>query len=333
MADPSTGVGRGEAAGGGQICVRVGEAGVAAAAVAFGVASALTVLALRGLTPADMLVVELGGSTLVFALAAAATGHLHSHGAARAMAQGVMLPGLTWPLENLGLARTTATSGSLLLGAETLVTVSLAVLVLRERLVAASAIALILGLTGTGLVAVGAGGTDHRAGDQIVGDLLVIAAVLCSAVYVVWLRRTPHSSAEGLAVTAWQFAGSTLTVGPYVVASWANQGSHFTTAKPGELVAALAVLGSTMAAMAAFNRSISSVSASRAGLVFSLQPIAGAITAVVVLGEPLRARTTIGGALIVLGVVVIARPTLTAPRWFANAFSRPVGSQHETKTS
>jgi drug/metabolite transporter (DMT)-like permease len=283
-----------------------GEAGVAAAAVAFGVGSALTVLALRGLTPADMLVVELGGSALVFALAALATGQLHIRGAARAMAQGVVLPGLTWLLENLGLARTTATSGSLLLGAETLVTVTLAVIALRERLGAAGAIALIFGLTGTALISVGASSTDHTVGDQTVGNLLVIAAVVCSAVYVVWSRRTAQSSAQGLGVTTWQFIGSTLTVSPFVVVSWATQGTHVTTAKPAQLVAALIVLASTIAAMAAFNSSIASVSASRAGLLLSLQPIAGAITAAAVLGEPLRARTTIGGTLIVLGLLVLA---------------------------
>ncbi len=86
-----------------------------------------------------------------------------------------------------------------------------------------------------------------------------------------------------------------------------NRGTHFCTARPAQLLAALVVLASTIVAMAAFNRSIPAVSASRAGLLLSLQPIAGAVTAATVLGEPLRARTTIGGALIVLGIVVTAR--------------------------
>lgn len=283
-----------------------GEAGIAAAAVAFGVGSALTVLALRGVTTADMLVVELGGSAVVVALAAFVTGQLHVRGAARAMAQGVVLPGLTWLLEILGLARTTATSGSLLLGTETLVTVALAVLVLRERLGAVGAIALVFGLTGTGLVSIGAGGTDQPAKDQTIGNLLVIAAVSCAAIYLVWSRRTAQSSVEGLGVTAWQFIGSTLAVSPFVAVSWMGRGTHFASASPAQLLAALAVLASTIVALAAFNRSIPAVSASRAGLLLSLQPIAGAVTAATVLGEPLRGHTAIGGALIVLGVVVMA---------------------------
>ncbi|WP_152531603.1 DMT family transporter [Mycobacterium sp. UM_CSW] len=283
-----------------------GEAGVAAAAVAFGVGSALTVLALRGLTPADMLVVELGGSTLVFMLAAAISGQLHSDGAARAMAQGVMLPGLTWLLENLGLARTTATSGSLLLGTETLMTVALAVLVLRERIGVPGAIALILGLAGTSLVSLAAGEPNDIAGDQTVGNLLVIAAVACGAVYIIWSRHTAHSATTALGLTAWQFAGSTLAVSPFVAVSWATQRSHFSTARPAHLLAAIAVLASTIAAMIAFNRSIASVSASRAGLMLSLQPVAGAITGVMVLGEPPQAPTAIGGTLIVLGLLVLA---------------------------
>ncbi|OBK44876.1 DMT family transporter [Mycobacterium sp. 1081908.1] len=285
-----------------------GEVGVAAAAVAFGIGSALTVLALRGLTPADMLVVELGGATLVFMPVALVTGQLQTRGAVRAMAQGVMLPGLTWLLENLGLARTTATSGSLLLGTETLMTVALAVLVLRERLGVPGVVALVFGLAGTGLVSLTAGETD-AVGDQTIGNLLVIAAVACGAVYVIWSRRTARSPMAALGLTAWQFAGSTLAVSPFVALSWATQRSHFTTAGPAHLLAAIAVLGSTIAAMAAFNRSISSVSASRAGLMLSLQPVAGAVTAVMVLGEPPHAHTAIGGTLIVLGLVVLAGAT------------------------
>jgi drug/metabolite transporter (DMT)-like permease len=288
------------------VIARRGEVGVAAAAVAFGVGSALTVLALRGLTPADMLVVELGGAALVFMLAAGVTGQLHTRGAVRAMAQGVMLPGLTWLLENLGLARTTATSGSLLLGTETLMTVALAVLVLRERVGVPGAIALIFGLAGTSLVSLTPGEPNDLVGDQTSGNLLVIAAVACSAVYVIWSRRTARSSSAAIGLTAWQFAGSALAVSPFVALSWATQRSHFTTAGPVHLLAAIAVLASTIAAMIAFNRSISSVSASRAGLMLSLQPVAGAITAVAVLGEPPQALTAIGGALIVLGVVVLA---------------------------
>ncbi|ORW97326.1 hypothetical protein AWB92_05645 [Mycobacterium sp. IEC1808] len=279
---------------------------MAAAAVAFGVGSALTVLALRGLTPADMLVVELGGATVVFMLAAVVAGQLHTHGAVRAMAQGVMLPGLTWLLENLGLARTTATSGSLLLGTETLMTVALAVFVLRERVGVPGAIALILGLAGTSLVSLTAGEPNEIAGDQTVGNLLVIAAVACGAVYVIWSRHTAHSAPTALGLTAWQFAGSTLAVIPFVAVSWATQGSHFSSARPAVLLAAAAVLASTIAAMIAFNRSIPSVSASRAGLMLSLQPVAGAITGVTVLGETPQARTAIGGTLIVLGLMVLA---------------------------
>lgn len=291
---------------GGLLLAHRGELGVAVAAVAFGVGSALTVLALRGLTPADMLVVELGGATLVFMLAAAITGQLQTRGAVRAMGQGVMLPGLTWLLENLGLARTTATSGSLLLGTETLMTVVLAVLVLRERLGVAGVIALIFGLAGAGLVSLTAGEPNGVVGDQTNGNLLVIAAVACGAVYVIWSRRAARSANPAVGVTAWQFAGSMLAVSPFVAISWATQRSHFTTAGPVHLLAAVAVLASTIAAMIAFNRSISSVSASRAGLMLSLQPVAGAITAVAVLGEPPRAHTVIGGTLIVLGLVVLA---------------------------
>jgi drug/metabolite transporter (DMT)-like permease len=271
------------------------------------------VLALHGLTPADLLVVELGGATLVLALIALAAGQLHFQGAGRAMAQGIVLPGLTWLLEILGLARTTATSGSLLLGMESLVVVVLAVLVLRERLGVAGGLALLLGSAGTALVLASDGVSPSIVGAQAAGNALVIAAVVCSAVYVVWSRRAARPVAEGLGVTAWQFAGSTLTVCPFVAISWASDGSRLASAKPAQLVAAVTVLACTVAAMAAFNRGISSVSAARAGFLLSLQPIAGAITATGVIGEPLRTPAVIGGALIVFGLLVLAQDQSREP--------------------
>lgn len=244
---------------------------------------------------------------VVLVSVATVLGRLHRHGALRAVGQGAVLPGLTWLLEDLGLARTTATSGSLLLGADTLATVLVAVLLLRGRLSAAGAMALVLGLAGTGLISLSGDNTDHIATDPTAGNILVIAAVICGSAYVVWSRRSAQSSAQGLGVTAWQFVGSVITVCPFVVVSWAQQGSRFSTARAEHWLAAGAVLACTIGALLMFNTSISAISASRAGLLLSLQPVAGAVTAVAVVGEPLTANPAIGGVLIVTALLVFSR--------------------------
>ncbi len=146
------------------------------------------------------------------------------------------------------------------------------------------------------------------AGSHVLGNLLVVAAVVSSAGYVVWSRRAAGAVDEGLGLTAWQFAGATVATSPFVAISWLTGGSRIFDARPGEIVAA-AVLVCGLVALTAFNNlGIGSVTASRAGVLFSLQPVAGALTAVAVLGEPLGAGQALGGALIALGVLVPSRP-------------------------
>ncbi len=289
---------------------RRGQLAIAAAAVAYGVDTALSVVALHGLRPADLLTIELGGSAAALLAVAASTGRLRRRGAGRALAQGAVLPGLSFLLGNLGLARTTATSGALLLSVDTIATVLLAALLLRERIGAAVAAALALGTAGTALVAVYAPGaaSSDAAGSATVGNLLILASVIGGAGYVVWSRRTvQRADDDSIGRTAWQFLGAALAVSPFVVGSWWTGGSRIGTAEPHQLVAAAAVLLCGLGALLAFNIGIGAVSASRAGLIFTLQPLAGAVTAVAVLGEPLVAGQAVGGTLILACLLLLTR--------------------------
>src|SRR5690242_3129284 len=211
---------------------RRGQLAIAAAAVGYGVDTALSVAALHGLRPADLLMIELGGSAAILLAVAGATGKLRRQGAGRGLAQGAVLPGLSFLLGNLGLARTTATSGALLLSVDTVATVLLAALILRERIGLAAGAAVGLGTVGTALVAVYApdAGSTAVAGSETLGNLLVLASVIGSAAYVVWSRRTAQPAQGGAGDsagrTAWQFLGAALAVLPFVVGSWWTGGSR-----------------------------------------------------------------------------------------------------------
>jgi drug/metabolite transporter (DMT)-like permease len=123
----------------------------------------------------------------------------------------------------------------------------------------------------------------------------------------VWSRRTAQPADEGVGRTAWQFLGATLAVLPFVLGSWWAGGSRITTAEPRQLVAAAAVLLCGLGALLAFNIGIGAVSASRAGLLYTLQPLAGALTAVALLDEPVVAGQAFGAALILACLVVLTR--------------------------
>src|SRR6185312_15287320 len=113
----------------------------------------LSVVALRAVRPADLLAVEIAGAALVLLVTAAVRGRLRRRGALRQMLVGVLVPGLAFLFGDLGLARTSASSGSLLLAAEPLLSVLLALLVLGERLSRRAVVALLVGLAGGVLVA------------------------------------------------------------------------------------------------------------------------------------------------------------------------------------
>jgi drug/metabolite transporter (DMT)-like permease len=294
---------------------RRGQVAIAASAVGYGVGTALSVVALHGLQAADLLAIELAGSAAVLLAFAAATGRLRRVGAGRALLQGAVLPGLSFLVGDLGLARTTATSGALLSSIDAIATVLLSALFLRERVGRVVGAALALGTAGTVLVALNAPdeGLAAVAGAETLGNLLVLASVLGGAAYVVWSRRTAQPADEGVGRTAWQFLGATLAVLPFVLGSWWTGGSRITTAEPHQLVAAAAVLLCGLGALLAFNIGIGTVSASRAGLLYTLQPLAGALTAIALLGEPVVAGQALGAALILACLVVLTRDGPTDP--------------------
>lgn len=292
---------------------RRGQVAIAASAVGYGVGTTLSVVALHGLQPADLLAIELPGSAAVLLGVAAATGRLHRAGAARSLAQGAVLPGLSFLLGDLGLARTTATSGALLSSVDTITTVLFAAFFLQERIGKAVAAALVVGTAGTVVVALYSpdAGDAAAAGQEIVGNVLVLASVLGGAGYVVWSRRRAQPTEEGtddsIGRTAWQFVGASIAVLPFVLGSWWTGGSRIATADSAQLVAAAAVLICGLGGLLAFNIGIEHVSASRAGLLFTLQPLAGAVTAVAILGEPVVAGQAVGGALILACLIMLTR--------------------------
>lgn len=292
---------------------RRGQVAIAASAVGYGIGTTLSVVALHGLRPADLLAIELPGSAAVLLGVAAATGRLHRAGAARSLAQGAVLPGLSFLLGDLGLARTTATSGALLSSVDTIATVLFAAFFLRERIGKAVAAALVVGTVGTVVVALYSpdAGAAAAAGQETVGNLLVLASVLGGAGYVVWSRRSAQPTEEGtddsVGRTAWQFAGASIAVLPFVLGSWWTGGSRIAAADSAQLVAAAAVLICGLGGLLAFNIGIEHVSASRAGLLFTLQPLAGAVTAVAILGEPVVSGQAVGGALILACLIMLTR--------------------------
>jgi drug/metabolite transporter (DMT)-like permease len=284
--------------------MRTGEPALLLSAAVFGVSTAVSVVALRAVRPVDLLAVEITGAAALLMVTAAARGRLRRRGAGRQMLVGALVPGLAFLFGDLGLARTSASSGSLLLAAEPLLSVVLALVVLRERLSGRAVSALILGLAGGALVALEP--DDATGADTTLGNVLVLLAVVASALYLIAARRL-NEDGDGLNESAWQSTGGALSVAPVVALSWATGGTRLDTAGAPAWAACLAVVACGAIGGVLFNRGIARVPAARAGQLGNLTPLVGTLTAVAFLGDRPSLVQLGGGAAILAGLVLLLR--------------------------
>ncbi|MBI2710012.1 MAG: DMT family transporter [Actinobacteria bacterium] len=183
-----------------------------------------------------------------------------------------------------------------------LFTAAIAAVVLRDRLRPVQLAGLVVGLGGVA-VAAGFGLSDLR-GASLAGSL---ASVLAGAFYgfaFTWARR--HLMGVPTLVAAFgQVASAAVVLLPFAVwTSWA--GTFDPTPRRVGAIVVLGVLGTGLAYVLSYGV-IAELGPTRASLVTYLIPVVAVTVGVVVLGEPLRLRVLVGGALIVLGIVAVHR--------------------------
>lgn len=207
-----------------------------------------------------------------------------------------------------GLALTTASDVALLITSESLFTAALSWVLLRERFKKLTGVALLTGFFGVYLIVerslipnIPANGGALR----ILGDLLVILALLTEAFYTVRGKAMliKHSP---LLITAASIVGSMIFWLP--VGGWeiATTGWH----QPG-VMAWIAIgwiaLMSTVLAYLAWFRGLEKVDGSAAASTLFIQPLLGTLLAIVLLHDQLTPMTLIGGVLIIASVYLISR--------------------------
>lgn len=207
-----------------------------------------------------------------------------------------------------GLALTTAADVALLIASESIFTAIFSWILLRERFRLLTGCALALGFLGVYLIVersllpnIPSGGGAWR----IVGDLLVILALIFEAFYTVRGKAllVKHSP---LLVTAAAIVGSTIFWLPVagvetVVHGWPALDWQ------GWLGLLWLALMSTVVAYLAWFKGLARIEGSAAAPVLFIQPLLGTILALLLLGERLLPTTLLGGALILLSVYVISR--------------------------
>jgi len=206
-----------------------------------------------------------------------------------------------------GLYRTTATNSSLILASmPTVVTVAAGMLGF-EQITARQKWALAIATLGVLLVVASRGVAID--GD-VVGDMLMLAAVVCWAGYTLGLR-TLTGRMSTLALTTWTLiTGTPGLILAGVPAVRRMNWNAVSASGWGGL--AYATLLSLVVAYLLWNRGVRQIGPSRAAIFTTLTPLVATLTAIAALGERPGWLHLAGGALIISGVLVSRRPAASS---------------------
>jgi drug/metabolite transporter (DMT)-like permease len=209
---------------------------------------------------------------------------------------------------NYGLIYASASQGALIYALGPAAVALAAVLGLGERLARRRIAGILLSVAGAALVVM-SGATNQAAPHPVIGALCMLAGVVAWAYYTVVAKRL--ASADQIVVVAWvsligmamllPFAAVELLQRPAVhptLAGWA--GTLF--------LGALASAG----AYVIYSRVLRELDASLVGAYFTLDPIVGVVTAVLFLGEVLRAGQVIGAIIGIVGMSFAASAPTSA---------------------
>ena len=215
-----------------------------------------------------------------------------------------------------GLARTSVTSASLLIGTGTPLLALAAVVVERERLGRRGWAAVALSCVGI-VVMVGRPG----GGGAWVGDLLVFLSMVVATAWILLSRRIVRRYTPSVA-SAWILIVGTVTLIPIV---WFREGTP-PIVLSGRTWGSLLVLAvaCTVAAFLLWNWAVDRVPVGRAAPFLNLEPVVGAVLGIAILGDSLGAGTLLGGTLILVAAGLASlparpRPERRAPHRLLNA--------------
>ncbi len=274
------------------------------AGILWGTTVPLSKLALGWLPPAWLAFTR-------FALAAAilmiiCRGRLRGAASPAILVSGGLGFGASVVLQNVGVERTSVSHAALLIGATP---VLIAILAAASRQGVARPVAWAgfgLSLAGVAIIASGRGG-----GASLGGDGLVLLAQLGSAGFTVSQARLLRGR-DPLAVTAMQLLAAAVLTLPLALTS---EGLHVGQASPAALVATIGLIAAgTVGPTTLFAFGQSHVSADVAGAFLNLEPLVGAVTGIVLFGDPLGPAQLSGGAAILAGIALSSLQAVRAER-------------------
>jgi|SRR5665213_118643 len=215
---------------------------------------------------------------------------------------------LQFTIEFQGLARTTVSHASLMVGTLPLMLAAGAVVFTHERLDRTGWLTLFVSTVGAILIAFQAHSSGgSTTGPTLFGDLLVLVAMLGGVGWVLVTQRVMHRGRgyPSLVMSIYILLFGTAMLVAWVLATEGLPPVHGISTRAWLALAAQGFLATTLTTLL-WNWGLQRVSAARAGVFINLEPVIGTILGVGLLGETLGAGAVVGGLLIVGAAVVFS---------------------------
>lgn len=203
----------------------------------------------------------------------------------------------------LGVSLTTALNTSILIASTPIFTFALAHFFLKEHVKKQFLIGAVVSMVGMYIII---GGDFFTSGIQLSpkGDLLILLAVLCSAVNVIVSKKVYKYYTPSV-VTFYMFLIGALSFLPFALYEFASN-SQWIYNLPPEAIGGIiyGILFSSFTAYLCWQRGLLKVDASKVGLFLYIEPITSTLLAVSLLNEKITMPFVIGAVLIMIGVIV-----------------------------
>ena len=196
----------------------------------------------------------------------------------------------------LGLEYLTAGLTGIVLYTYPVFVVALAVAVLGEPVTKRTLVALVVALAGVVLIT----GADPAGADPR-GVAIVLFAAIVYATYIVVSRQT-LATVDSQTLTAHVLPAATVS---FLVFGGATGRLQMPTTSESWLIIAGIAVVATVVPIVAFFAGLSRIGASRTSIVSTIEPAGTLALGALVLGEPVTLVTLGGGALVVVGVVLV----------------------------
>ena len=209
-------------------------------------------------------------------------------------------PGLYFIFEILGLKYTTAPKASLIIATIPVVVVILSALFLGEKTRIAGLLGIGLSLTGIAVLITGDPQFKWDLGGSMLGDILIIGAVVSAALYIISARKLGQSQSP-FEITSMQFMYGAIFYAPAFF--WELPHMQW-SAVSGRSFGALVYLTlfATVCAFLCYNFALSRVPASRAAVFINGIPVVTTLGAWMLLGEKLTMIQAAGGCIVLFAV-------------------------------